>query len=89
MLHSYYEVFEKYEESGVEKIQKNLSISYKDAILLGQCIAHAYFDAEMKDLANKYDLSECELAALANNESLFSELYQEELLENSIRYADI
>jgi hypothetical protein len=67
------EKFEEDFEMAVIKIQQFVKVDYKEASLLGSCIAHAYFEVEgdAVELANKFDLRQYELAALTKNKNLY------------------
>lgn len=73
------EKFDEYFEIAIIKIQSKINVHYDDAVLLGNCIAHAYFDIEgdAMILANRFDLYEHELAALTGNKEFFYKKYNE------------
>lgn len=69
--------FEEATEVAIIKIQSKINVTYDDAILLGSCIAHAYFEIEgdAMILANKFDLDDYELAALTKDKKFFEKTY--------------
>lgn len=71
--------FDEVAEMAIIKIQSKINVTYQDAILLGSCIAHAYFEIEgdAMILANKFDLEEFELAALTKDKEFFHKKYEE------------
>jgi hypothetical protein len=66
-------------EMAIIKIQQGINVAYDDAILLGNCIAHAYFEIEgdAMILANKFDLTIPELAALTGNKGFYQKESEE------------
>lgn len=71
--------FEEHLEMAIIKIQSKINVTYEDAVLLGSCIAHAYFEIEGDAviLANNFDLEEYEIAALTKDKTFFDKKYNE------------
>jgi len=83
------ERFDEVTEIAIIKIQSKIKVTYQDAILIGSCIAHAYFEIEgdAMTLANRFDLQEYELAALTKDKSFFHKKYDECVRDNFLAYA--
>ena len=75
-------------ELAVIKIQAQVKVRYDDALMLGKCIAYAYFEIEgdAAILAEKFNLSEVDLAALTRDTEFYNKKVEEDLENRFLAY---
>ena len=76
----YAEKFDETLEWAVIKIQQKIDVRYDEALLLGHCIAHTYFEikGDAALLAERFNLSEVELAALTRDKDFYHKINEQD-----------